>query len=326
MADQLEDELREAYSQLPGDLTDRREVMARSYRRAAGLRRRRTVSVCAGTTAAALVLGGAVMVGGSLGAAPRETTLLPAGGGAASTAAPTSSPAVSTPDAHTASARPTGLAKTSEATKGTLPPEGTDKPLAGLSGTLLPHGSQLPAGMTYHGMNTEDYKQTWTTSKEDGYKNAVPLLIMTGADQNFDAPSNAETNAAYGIVAGVTDSFDAPGIGDTSPRYRSVESSIVRFRSAADAKVALAKTQRKEDGLYWVMTNLTQPNVSWSGVPGVTGDHGVFHLANDLPAPSYVVYQIVGPYIVSANGFEKGHAEQAVVDMVGNLKTTGLIK
>jgi len=328
MTSQLEEQLREAYAQLPEARADRSEVLARSYRGAAGLRRRRMLSVCAGTTAAALVLGAAVVVGGNLGTSPRQTTLLPAGDGT-STAARTGTPRASTSSARssvTGSATASKSAPATQSTETGLPQEGTDKPLAGLSGKLLPHGSQLPAGMKYHGMNTQDYNRTWTTSKEDGYANGVPLMVMIGADQSLDGPSTAQIIAAYGIVSSVYDAFDTPGLADTSPKYRSVDTQIVRFRSPADANGALAKAQRKEGGLYWVMTDLTRPNVPWSGVPGVTGDHGVFYLSKDIPGPSYVVYQIVGPYIVSADASEKEHAEQAVVNMVKNLKTAGLVR
>lgn len=316
MTTELEKQLRHAYAQLPDEHADSSDLVARSRHKATALRRRRTAGACAGTVAAALAVGAVAGIGPGIGASEDSIQLAPAAGPTRSATAQRSVHASPKPTASTS--------RTAE--KQPYPDEGTDKPLAGLSGKLLPHGSQLPAGLTYHGMSTKDYNQTWSTSKADGYANPVPLVIMTGAEQRLDGPSNAHVNHAYGMVSSADDAFDTPKLGDRDPKFRSVNASIVRFRSAADANAALAKTQRKEDGLYWVMTKLTKPNVQWSGVPGANGDHGVYDLRTAGPNPGFVAYQIVGAYIVSASSEKAAPAEQAVTDMVGNLRTAGLLK
>ncbi|MFC6705346.1 hypothetical protein [Flexivirga alba] len=205
-----------------------------------------------------------------------------------------------------------------------MPTEATDKPLAGLSGKLLPHGSQLPAGLTYRGAYSYDYKKTWPTSLADGYENAVPVTGLIGADQSLNGPTNAQIRAAYGTVSGVTD-MAANSHADTDPRFKSVMSTIVRFRTPTFAQSAIAKAQRKQGGMYWIRPTLTRANVAWSGVTGVTGDHGVYTFATGVGPQDYVAYQVVGEYIVSADSQSAASAEQAVTDMVGNLRTAGLL-
>lgn len=317
MSIDLEEQLRQAYGELPEASTDPTDMVARSRQSAARSRRRHTTSVCAGTVAAALAVG-AVAIGGPLLTSPgRDVGILPAGGS-------TSTPTFAT---HSAPA-PSAASRSAPTIPGTnypLPQEGTDKPLAGLSGQLLPHGSQLPTAMRYHGINTEDYKKTWTTSLADGSPYAVPIMILIGAEQTANSPTVAQTNAQYGLLSTTFDGASVPGP-DTSPTFRSLDSNIVRFRSPAFAQSAIAKAQRKEGGLYWVKPTMTKPNVSWSGVPGVSGAHGVYNCAGWGPMPIYVAYQVVGSYIVSANSETADTAEQAVTDMVGNLKTAGLLK
>ena len=205
------------------------------------------------------------------------------------------------------------------------PQEGTDKPIAGLSGRLLPHGSQLAPGLAYHGVSTQDANKTWTTSQADAYLYGMPVTTLIGAEQDAGSPTPAETQTAYGIVSTVEDmaSTSEP---DTSPSFNAVDTSIARFRTPALAGTALAKAHSKVGGLYWIDFGLTKPNVAWPGVPGVSGDHGVYRLpANTGPRPIIVAYQVAGAYIVSASATSVPLAEKAVTDMVGNLGTAGLL-
>lgn len=309
----LEDELRSAYAQLPQEHRDPTEVMSASRKSAHRLRRRRTAGVCAGAIAAALVVGATAVIGTNLGAGQQETGLRPADG-------PTATPSVrSTPSPPPARAQASPKAGTTA--EHPRWKEGTDKPLAGLSGRLLPHGTQLPDGMAYHGTYTYDYQKTWSTSLEDGYAGAMPVLILTGADQNFDSPPIAQTEAAYGILSGVQDMATTAGRSE-----RTLDASIVRFRSPEFAQSAIAKAKRHESGLYWVWKQQTTPNVPWDGVPGVTGDHGVFNLPAGPSQPLIVAYQVVGEFIVASDSQTASVAEQGVTDMVTNLKDAGLLK
>lgn len=304
----LEEQLRQAYAQLPNEGTDPTDMVARSRRTAARFRRRRTAGACAGTVAAALAIG-AIAVGGPILTSPgRDVGILPAGG------------ATSTPTFATHNPATTRIARHP------LPQEGTDKPLAGLSGRLLPHGSQLPTGIAYHGVSTFDGTKTWTTSVADGSNAATtPVPVLIAAKQNLNGTTPAQTRALYGMTATVFDMASTSGP-DTSPAFRSVSTNILRFRTPAFAKSAIAKAQRKEGGLYWVKPTMTTPNVSWSGVPGVSGAHGVYDCAGWGPTPIYVAYQVVDNYIVSTNAETPALAEQAVTDTVGNLQTAGLLK
>lgn len=253
----LDEELRQAYAQLPQEHRDPAEVMAAARRSAHRMRRRRNAAIGAGTLAATLVVGATAVIGADLGATNNKTTLRPAGASGSSTSLHFSAPA---PASKRAAATPDHP----------VYKEDTDKPLAGLSGKLLPHGAQLPHGMAYRGAYTTDYWKSWDTSLADGRTGVVPLPILIGADQNFDSPTVAQTDAAYGILSGVSDMAKTKGAYETV-----LQSSIVRFRTPELARSAIAKTQRKEGGLYWVWKRTT-PNIPWAGVPGVTGEHGVF--------------------------------------------------
>lgn len=316
MSIELEERLRRAYAQVPTDPTARAEVLARSRRAAIRTRRRRTGGIGAGAAAAALVIGAAATLGPGLAGSGDDTGHL--------TAAGLSSTAIRSPKATVAVPTvPAHVAPPSTSTKPPLPKEDTDKPLAGLSGRLLPHGSQLPAKTLYRGINSEDYQKTWRTSLADGYAYGMPLQFLIGSDQELNAPSPAKTRDAYGILSTVLDVATSPDNG-TDPVHM-LGSSIARFRTPSHARSALAKAQRREGGLYWTKPQLTTPNVPWSGVPGVTGDHGVYDFPTDAPQKVFVAYQVVGAYIVSADSESASTAEQAVTDMVGNLKTTGLL-
>lgn len=310
MTKTVEEELRAAYALLPQGHRDPAEVLDGSRRSAMRLRRRRAAGMCAGALAATLVIGATAVIGTGLGS-PAEKTVQPA-------ASSQSTARVSF------STSPPAAKHTSSATSAPTPPfnkEGTDKPLAGLSGKLLPHGSQLPKGMSYQGLFTTDYWKTWDMSLSDGYANVVPVLVLTGADQNFDAPAVAQTEAAYGILAGVSDMATTSG---TSGGY--LDSSVVRFRTPELAQSAIAKVRRHEPGFYWVWKQQTTPNVPWQGVPGVTGEHGVYNLPAGTPQPLIVAYQVVGEYIVAADSETAATAEQGVIDIVANLKADGLLK
>lgn len=308
----IEDELRQAFAELPEDHADPAGAIAGSRRGAVRIRRRRLTAMCAGGVASALVIGGAVAVATGLPESGGRTGLAPAGG-------------ATTAHTHSASAPTLAIPTPPATTKRPQPKEDTDKPLAGLSGRLLPHGSQLPTGMLYRGTYTYDYTKTWTTSLADGYRYGVPVQILIGADQTDGSPTPAQMNAAYGIVSSVGDGAST-GTDDTRPSFRSLSSNIVRFRTPALAQSAISRAQRGEAGLYWVWKNVTTPNVAWSGVPGITGDHGVYDLRSPGPNPGFVAYQVVGSYIVSAHSETKSTAEQGVTDMVANLKTAGLLK
>lgn len=310
----LEDELRQAFSQLPDEQSDPSGTIAGSRRGAVRIRRRRTTGVCAGAVAAALVVGGAIAVGTGFPTSGGHTGLAPAGRSKATTTTKhrTTAPRFVIPPPPATTKQPP------------QPKEDTDKPLHGVSGRLLPHGKQLPHGLLYRGAFTYDYTKTWSTSLADGYRYAVPIVGLIGADQSLNGPTTAQINAAYGIVSSAIDSADSSG-SDTSPNFRWLGSSIVRFRSPALAKSAIAKAQRGEGGMYWIRPKVTAPNVAWSGVRGVAGDHGVYTMPNGAAPDGYLAYQVVGEYIVSAQAASAVTAEQGVTDMVANLTTAGLL-
>lgn len=317
MSIDLEDQLRQAYGQLPDASADPTDVLARSRRTAVRSRRHRTAGVCAGTVAAALAVG-VVTIGGPLITSPgRDAGILPAGGS-------TGTPTFATHNATTPTA--TEHSSTGTTAHHTAADEGSDKPFAGLSGKLLPHGSQLPAGLAYRGHHIEDANKSWHTSPANG-SNVVtmPVQVLIVAKQARHGITPAQTRARYGIVGSVWDMASTTG-SDLNPSFRASSTSIVRFRTPAFAQDAIGKAQRKEGGLYWVKPTMTKPNVPWSGVPGFSGDHGVYDCAGWAPTPNYVAYQVVGEYIVSVDASTAPLAEQAVTDTVGNLKTAGLLK
>jgi hypothetical protein len=304
MSIDLEDQLREAFGDLPEGTPNSATTTERVLSRAQRLRRGRALRFGGGATAVAAAVVAACLVGTTFHTSPASGELRPAAIPATSAPAATASPTKTVP----------GSVDTSHLYR--------SKRIARVGGYLLPRGNQLPAGLRYEGADGEPL----TTSVLNAEAGGVFLASGLGADVP-GAHSSAPDN--FGVVATATDlssnhHANGSSYGDGDDRQRTLGATVTRFRSSAFANSAIGKAKAGNGPIIW-FSSKTVP-LSWSGVSGTTGAHYLYDMGMLGTKEDYLAIQIIGPFIVSATSSEPTRSTQAVDSMVTNLRTAKLVK
>lgn len=315
MSIDLEDQLREAFGALPEGASDP-AMSERAISRARGMRRRRTIAVGGGVTAVTAAVVAAGLVGATLRSGPAATgRLLPADDGTPAASAPAAHP---TPDVTITSIAP-----------GNEPVQPNNdlyqgKQIAQVGGYLLPHGSQLPNGLRYE----DGLGHRHATS----LSNASTLGMFLASGLGATGDPNLKPNAKHdlGIVATVEGwAFNRKPNGqnyaDGDNGQQHLIANVTRFTSGEYASTALQKAHAGNSDELWFCYQCRE--LPWSGIPGQSGAHHLYDLGTVANGTnrSYLVSQVVGRFIVSADSDSKADAMNAVTSMLANLRNAKLV-
>lgn len=308
MSTDLENRLREAFVELPGETPDAAAMTDSAIARARGLRRRRSLLLGGGATAVVAALVAAGIVGSALRAGSASEELRPAA--ASSTAAATTDG----PQPSNAVSATSGAPDTQSLFQ--------SRQLDQVGGYLLPHGNQLPTGLLYQ---TAPGKLT-PTSRVNATTDTMFLSSGLGSNVpgvNHSAPNNFGMLATAWDLAGNHTPSGAE-YGDGNPATRTLSVNITRFENSSYAATAIAKADAGSGPIVWFSSKKIP--LSWPGVPGANGAHYLYDLGIFGAQEDYLAVQVVDDFIVSADSPDKASTIRAVTDMVANLRSAKLVK
>ncbi|MBB2894246.1 hypothetical protein [Flexivirga oryzae] len=336
MIDELEEQLRAAYADLPSDAHGAADLAEHAI--SAG-RQRKHLRVAAGASgglvAATAIVATVALTGNAVGNGANSVHRVdPAGPGVHlqfSTQNPTRHPAprkaTSSPSITTVQPGYDDYSGPDD-TSTSDPYQGHNKKIAGLAGYLLPHGAQLPKGLTY-----SRHRPTSNVDADDLGAAPVPTLVMARSNAQNDS-----TPDTTGQVANVFDSAfnyrtDGSMPGDGNPDQRSLMTLIVAFKNVHLARTAIPTVQASRGGWIWVAGQTGAVQVPWSGVAGADGPSYLFEQPStgvpsqpDLKFKSnYIAVQVVGKYVISAMTQSEQGASTAISSIITNLQKANLL-